>query len=284
MTRTDTTRPTMPQAPAAPPWLQQHLLIADPASVLAEQFAATRLGPGMAALETAGVVTAWHFLRKGERWRLRYQPPTSRHAEAATAAVTTLLRAGLADRALAGWRQVIYEPETRAFGGPDGMEVAHRHFHTDSHHTLTYLHAVHSGEQGYQRRELALLLATALMRGAGLDWYEQGDVWATVADHRTPTVVPTAALRASARRLISVESSPGSRLISGQLAYCKPWFADHAAAGSGLAALTLDGRLARGLRAVTAHLVLFHLNRLGLSVNEQSLHAAAASAVILDQE
>lgn len=140
---------------------------------------------------------------------------------------------------------MIYEPETHAFGGPDGMEVAHRHFHTDSHHTLTYLRAVHDRERDDQRRELALLLATALMRGAGLDWYEQGDVWATVADHRTPAVVPTAALRASARRLISVDSSPGSRLISGQLAHAATWFADHTAAGEGLAALALDGRLRR---------------------------------------
>lgn len=75
MTRTDTTLPALGQAPAAPPWLQQHLLIADRADGHAEQFAAARLGPGMAALEAAGVITAWHFLRKGDRWRLRYQPP-----------------------------------------------------------------------------------------------------------------------------------------------------------------------------------------------------------------
>ncbi|WP_405018105.1 thiopeptide-type bacteriocin biosynthesis protein [Kitasatospora sp. NBC_00070] len=284
MTRTDTTLPALGQAPAAPPWLQQHLLIADRADGHAEQFAAARLGPGMAALEAAGVITAWHFLRKGDRWRLRYQPPSDRHAEAATAAVTTLLRAGLAARALTGWRPVIYEPETHAFGGPDGMEVAHRHFHTDSHHTLTYLRAVHDRERDDQRRELALLLATALMRGAGLDWYEQGDVWATVADHRTPAVVPTAALRASARRLISVDSSPGSRLISGQLAHAATWFADHTAAGEGLAALALDGRLTRGLRAVTCHVLLFHFNRLGLSTNEQALLATAAADTILTTE
>ncbi|MFJ9523125.1 thiopeptide-type bacteriocin biosynthesis protein [Kitasatospora sp. NPDC101801] len=284
MTSTDTIRPEVPQAPAAPPWLQQHLLIADPTDMLAEMFAALRLGPGMTALEEAGVIVSWHFLRKGERWRLRYQVPSDRHADAATAAVTTLLRAGLATSALTGWRPVIYEPESRAFGGPAAMEVAHRHFHTDSRHTLTYLLSVHDGERADQRKELALLLATALMRGAGLDWYEQGDVWATIADHRTPATAPTPTLRNSARQLISVDSGPGSRLMKGQLHYAATWFEGHLAAGADLAALALEGRLTRGLRAVTAHLLLFHFNRLGLSANEQGLLAAAAAESILNGE
>jgi hypothetical protein len=36
------------------------------------------------------------------------------------------------------------------------------------------------------RREQSLLLCTAMMRAAGLDLYEQGDVWAWVAEHRPP--------------------------------------------------------------------------------------------------
>jgi protein-L-isoaspartate(D-aspartate) O-methyltransferase len=65
------------------------------------------------------------------------------------------------------------------------MTVVHRLFHADSRHILAYL--VQAG--GEHRRELGLILATMLMRAAGQDWYEQGDVRQRIAAHR-PAALP----------------------------------------------------------------------------------------------
>ncbi|WP_331730626.1 thiopeptide-type bacteriocin biosynthesis protein (plasmid) [Kitasatospora sp. NBC_00070] len=268
-----------------PSWLQHHLLLADPVDGnRAEQFAATHLLPALTALEQAGVVTSWNFLRKGDRWRLRYHPPSSRGAEAATAAVIVLLDHGQRSGVLADWRPVVYEPEALAFGGDAGMEAAHQHFHADSHHTLNYLGAVHSGERPDQRRELAVLLAAALMRGAALDWHEQGDTWAKLAELRGAQRPTSPTLRASVHRLLTVDTAPGSRLATGQLSYAAAWFNSFTFTGARLRELNDDGQLRRGLRAVTAHLLIFHFNRLGLSAAEQALLANAATTVALDLE
>ena len=60
------------------------------------------------------------------------------------------------------------------------MGVAHALFHADSHHLLRHLAEARQDH----RRELGLLLGTAHQRGAGQDWFEQGDMWAQVAVHR----------------------------------------------------------------------------------------------------
>ena len=76
--------------------------------------------------------------------------------------------------------EVGYESEIHAFGGVDAMGVAHALFHADSRHLLHHL----AQRRQDHRRELGLLLGTRLMRAAGQDWYERGDIWARVAAHR----------------------------------------------------------------------------------------------------
>ena len=78
---------------------------------------------------------------------------------------------------LTSWRQGIYEAETTAFGGTEAMAVAHDLFRADSQAILT--HAPAAG-----RREISLILSGALMQGAGLEWYERGDLWRRVSSER----------------------------------------------------------------------------------------------------
>ncbi|MFE7558136.1 thiopeptide-type bacteriocin biosynthesis protein [Kitasatospora sp. NPDC057500] len=266
-----------------PPLLQVHLHLTEPAAT--ERLAAWHLGPGLTALTRAGAITGWHFVRKGDRWRLRYQPATADSTDAATAAVDTVMEDFRTTGALSRWTPVIYEPETIAFGGDDAMEAAHRLFHLDSHHTLAYLRAVHASEVDDQRRELSLLLGTAMMRGAGLDWYEIGDTWAKIAQHR-PTVPETDGgrrLHQTVAVLLQADTGPTSALLTtGQLAFAAPWFAAFTACGRGLRTLADSGRLRRGLRAVLAHHQLFHSNRLGLTHDHQALLAHAATATVLE--
>ncbi|MFE2109252.1 thiopeptide-type bacteriocin biosynthesis protein [Kitasatospora sp. NPDC059463] len=244
-----------------------------------------RLGPALTALTHTGGITGWHFLRKGDRWRLRYQPATADSAGAASAAVDAVLEDFRATGAITHWTPVIYEPETIAFGGEAAMEVAHRLFHRDSLHTLDYLRAVHSTERDDQRRELSLLLGTAMMRGAGLDWYEIGDTWAKIAQHR-PTAPETDGgrrLHQTVAVLLQADTGPTSALLTtGQLAFAAPWFAAFTACGRDLRTLADSGRLRRGLRAVLAHHQFFHSNRLGLTHDHQALLAHAATATVLE--
>ncbi|MWA04982.1 hypothetical protein F8568_032375 [Actinomadura sp. LD22] len=52
------------------------------------------------------------------------------------------------------------------------------------------------------RRELSILLCTVLFRAAGLEWYEQGDAWHLIAQHRpSPADMPRGRLEAMAESL-----------------------------------------------------------------------------------
>ncbi|MEU8925278.1 thiopeptide-type bacteriocin biosynthesis protein [Kitasatospora sp. NPDC048545] len=267
-------------SPDEPSWFQHHLHLAGPT---AEIHAARYLGPALAALEGNAVIATWHFLRKGDRWRLRFQPAGTAEGATGTTAVEEALEQCRDAGMITAWTTVVYEPETRAFGGLEGMDAAHRLFHLDSRCALAYLRAVHTGQLPDQRRELAVLLGVAAMRAAGLDWYEIGDTWVKVAENRPTTTAGGSRLRDSVRTLLSTDTGPDSALVSGgRLAFAAEWFEAFGDYGRGLRKLNDSGRLQRGLRRVLAHQQLFHANRLGLSHEEQALLAGSAATAVLD--
>ncbi|MGH8906598.1 MAG: thiopeptide-type bacteriocin biosynthesis protein [Egibacteraceae bacterium] len=249
----------------------------------AEHAGVAHIGPEMTSAETAGLIASWFFIRKAPCWRLRF---LSSHDSAEQDATTVIhQRLGTLRDAghIAGWVETIYEPETYAFGGAAAMDLAHHLFHADSRHILAYLasnRATSSEGRGDQRRELSILLCAILMRGAGQDWYEQGDIWARVAENRSiPPNTPLERLRAmesDLRRLMTVNPSPASPLMTG-------WAAAFEEAGKALGDLARNGALRRGARAVLAHHVIFHWNRIGLPYTTQSILANVAKAVVLGQ-
>lgn len=104
---------------------------------VAEQMAVMHLGPLLAEAEHAGTAALWWFVRKGASWRLRVLPAAGQDDEAAAflkCTMEVLIRKG----AIRSWAATIYEPEVRAFGGPNAMDVAHVRFHADSRHLLHY--------------------------------------------------------------------------------------------------------------------------------------------------
>lgn len=242
----------------------------------AERLAAERLHPLMDA-----VAGSWWFIRKAPCWRLRYLPA---HSEALADIRGTVARALddiQDDGGITSWVETIYEPETHAFGGTSGMTTAHQLFHNDSKHILG------NTRRRDQRRELTILLCSTLLRGAGQDWYEQGDIWARVAENRPHPAEPSSNrvrdLGAGVRRLLTIDASPTSPLLaaSGQLADVAPWVEAFHSAGDTLSSLARRGELTRGPRAVLTHHVIFHWNRIGLPYETQCLLAHAAKAVIL---
>ena len=65
---------------------------------------------------------------------------------------------------------------------------------TDPGEIDAFLSLARDEAPGDHRRELGLLLGTVLMRAAGQDWYEQGDIWTQVAAHRVTGHHPTRAI------------------------------------------------------------------------------------------
>jgi protein-L-isoaspartate(D-aspartate) O-methyltransferase len=262
-------------------WPQVFIEFGDRAS--AEQVAAEHLLPALLAAETAGLLTGWWFVRKFPCWRLRYPPEHLGAAPRLATVLNTLMFDGL----ITGWNLGIYEPEVHAFGGPDGMSITHTLANRDSRHVLAHLSESRSPTAGLGRRELGVVLASSLLRGAGLDWFEQGDVWAKFASHRPlqPQALSQdrrATLAPAIRRLMTIDTGPTSVLVAtGPLAAHADWFTAFQQAGAGLADLARHGTLARGLRAVLAHQLIFSFNRLGLPVGDQAILAALATDVVM---
>jgi thiopeptide-type bacteriocin biosynthesis protein len=219
----------------------------------------------------------WWFVRKHPRWRIRVDaadPATRAHlARGLDLLVSTCV--------LVNWTPGIYEPETAAFGGRLAMDAAHDLFCADSHAILTPPRP--GPAPGV--RETSLLLCNALMRGAGLEWYERGDVWDRVAKERPlPADTPVervGALAEQIRTLLLADGAPGASLLGPDDPHGRVAAFTHT--GTCLRALADTGQLERGLRAVLGYHVIFHWNRIGLPGNVQAILARAARDAILHQ-
>jgi thiopeptide-type bacteriocin biosynthesis protein len=244
---------------------------------------ASDVWPRLRAAKTDGTITAWWYIRKTPHWRLRLHP-----GQAGTAALAPFIHAVLHDLTCYGlirrWRPGIYEPETLTFGGRAGIAAAHRLFHADSTHILDHLNHTDTADSPLGRRELSLLLCTALLRAAGQDWHEHGDVWHRVACMRPlPPGASTDRLYRIAdhvRLLLSLDTTaptPRSALVP-----ARPWLAAFTEAGRTLGAAAHTGTLRRGLRDVLAHHIIFHWNRLGLPTTTQAVLAHAAVTATLN--
>ncbi|MEU8933923.1 methyltransferase, FxLD system [Streptomyces sp. NPDC048409] len=212
-------------------------------------------------LATALAGRRFHFLRKDAGVRLRTEQPA-----------TGLLDQLVADRVITGWTGGIYEPEVHAFGGPEGMQVAHDVFCADSPAALA-----ETGTPG--ARERSVMLLSAMIRESGLDPFEAGDVydqWAALRHPVTPPQGPALVKAVSAmRRLMNADAARRPDADAG-------WVERVAAfedAGRRLRRLAADGRLIRGIRGVIAHHAIFAFNRAGVPADAQAATAWLGSHV-----
>ncbi|MCM3884296.1 thiopeptide-type bacteriocin biosynthesis protein [Frankia sp. R82] len=260
-------------------WHQVNITFFDWAS--AENVALAHLAPLLAEASSDDLIASWFFVRKSPNWRVRYQ--SLRRTAVAQEYMQRHLDKLKDAHHIQGATFVIYEPEIHAFGGDEGMKISHQLFHLDSKHLLAYLDNTCHLPAKRHRRELSILLCAHLLHAAGLDWYEEGDVWSRVAAHRErPAQIPDdrrRALQENLRRLMSVDT--GSLTREGtSLAPAAGWADAFAAAGTELATLAADGRLHRGLRAILAHHVIFAWNRHGLPHATQATLANTARNVV----
>jgi thiopeptide-type bacteriocin biosynthesis protein len=261
-------------------WEQYYLHFSDWRA--AERTAAECLAPLLEKSEQEQAITSWWFIRKHPCWRLRIQPAPG-HDQTITG-LRALFDDLHVDGKLDGWWPGIYEPETAAFGGITGMAAAHDLFHADSHHVLAY---AATAEPPIARRELSILLCSTLLRGAGLEWYEQGDVWDRIRQDRplSPAVgrERVAAASRDLRHLLVADISPTGPFLrlERKARFAASWAEAFYAAGQILGVATRTGTLQRGLREILSYHVIFHWNRLGLTARTQSILATAARTTIL---
>jgi thiopeptide-type bacteriocin biosynthesis protein len=248
-------------------WKQINITYPGPDPHQRERHAIDHLTHVLPAAEADGLLTAWFFLRKGP-WRIRYLlADANGHGEPNTDPLRPLLTDGV------HWTDDIYEPEVHAFGGPSSMNTTHKLFHHDSRHQLTYLH-----HDPADRREHSLVLCTALMRTAGLDLNEQGDVWAQIAEQRSglagipPRPQAWESFTSDVRHLLL--GTPRADLID------RDWLTAFEETGRTLRTLRETGTLTRGIRAVIALQIIFHWNRIGLRANTQATLAQAAKEAV----
>ncbi|MCX4661132.1 thiopeptide-type bacteriocin biosynthesis protein [Streptomyces uncialis] len=225
----------------------------------------------------------WWFIRKHPCWRIRLR--LRGRPENMKAAVSTALDALTAADHIERWWTGVYEPESAAFGGAEGMAAAHRLFHVDSRAILTRLHG---RRHSPGRRELSVLLCTALMRGAGLEWYEQGDVWHQVAVERPLPADATAErlrpMPVQLKKLLLADLHPDGPLFAegSPVSYATDWVSAFHSTGRALGDAARQGRLQRGVRRTLAYHVIFHWNRMGLPARTQSFLSWAAYEAVLN--
>ncbi|MFH9268964.1 thiopeptide-type bacteriocin biosynthesis protein [Streptomyces sp. NPDC017546] len=259
-------------------WWQTYLHFTDWPN--ADSTFATQVLPILREAEAADAIDGWWYTRKHPCWRLRLRV---RPAGDAKLTIEDGFDRLVSDGHLQHWWPGIYEPETPAFGGKTSTTAAHALFVTDSRE-IQQLHL--RDDLAIGPRELSVLLCTIMMRAARLEWYEQGDVWDRVitAEHRSAVSdVPPERLNARAHEIRPLLLTDSNTLLrsGGPLEPVAEWVAAFHSAGRALADGVQDGTLDRGLRQVLSYHVIFHWNRLGLSMRGQSVLAWAARAAIL---
>jgi thiopeptide-type bacteriocin biosynthesis protein len=231
----------------------------------------------------SGPVGTWWFVRKHPHWRLRYYPAPDATPEDAVRHITEALDSSVSWGVTTTWTSTRYEPETTAFGGPAGMALAHALFHTDSTGVIDYLRSAADGQpQALDAKATSLLVMTLMMRAAGLEFGEQGDVWGRV-EQRRPLAEDVSSQQVSTmveplRHLLLSNARP---LLDGDLAPVRPWVEGLERGGRALADATESGTLSLGKRGILARHIIFHWNRMGFTLPQQSIWSRAAREAVL---
>ncbi|WP_327400336.1 thiopeptide-type bacteriocin biosynthesis protein [Streptomyces sp. NBC_01288] len=251
----------------------------------AERTFSTHLLPLLRQETETGTLVGWWFVRKHPCWRLRVTSGPATTIEDATRSISEALDSAVARGVVRRWWPSLYEPETTAFGGPIGMDIAHGLFHTDSVGVLDYLH--HASTDGcalLDPKATSLLVISLFLRAAHQEWSEQGDIWARVEAARPlPDGIPVervTAMTGTMRQLLTIDAEP-TLSGNGQLTPVAQWAAEVERAGRALGHAGREGRLSLGTRSILARHILFHWNRMGFTTRRQAIWARAARETIL---
>ncbi|MDX3777506.1 thiopeptide-type bacteriocin biosynthesis protein [Streptomyces sp. NPDC008313] len=266
-------------------WLQASIEFTDYST--AERAFHTYLLPLLQQAMDSRSIACWWFIRKRPCWRLRALPGPRPGPDDLSRQIRELLDTAVSGGGVEHWWPSPYEPETSAFGGPFGMDIAHDLFHTDSLGVLDYLYSTGKDGDGgglLDAKATSLLLISLFLRAAGQEWSEQGDIWARVEVARPlPVDIPldrVTAMTPVLHRLLTIDATP-FLTAKGPLAPVANWFTGMEHGGRVLGHAGREGQLSLGTRGVLARHILFHWNRMGFTARQQAIWARAARETIL---
>jgi len=268
---------------ATPDWQQVNIEFTDYPT--AQRTFLTHLFPPLHEACDAGTVGAWWFVRKAPCWRLRVAHGPHAMSECASQPLHEALDGAVSWGVVKRWWPAPYEPETVAFGGADGMRIAHALFHSDSVGVLNYLCGPAAEDSvPLDAKATSLIITTLFLRAAGQEWSEQGDVWARVEAKRPlPDDIPpekVTAMTGTVRELLTADTEP-ALTVGNSLAPLAGWSDAVKHGGRTLGDTGREGRLALGTRSVLARHILFHFNRMGFTTRQQAIWSRAAREAIL---
>jgi thiopeptide-type bacteriocin biosynthesis protein len=166
-----------------------------------------------------------------------------------------------------GWNvaQLRYEPELCLFGGPAGIRLAHAYFCFESEFLADWMRQ--SDESDHVLPEgLSLAIVLRTLRAAGLDLFEQWDVFDRLCHKRPQTAGSTtpSSIQAVASKVVHAGPGPVFELYAGEKAdLLKKYGETLDSFGQELARAVYAGQLECGLREFLTPLILFHWNRTG---------------------
>lgn len=268
----------------ARPWLDNwHQMTVEFADYrAAEPVFLAYLLPALREATNTGLVKAWWFSRAYPCWQLQIASSSDTSDEAATASVTAALNSAASWGVVNRWRSASYDPETTAFGGPDGMNIAHGLFHADSNGVLDFLHRLRGDGSGLlDAKATSLIVISRFLRAAGQDWHGQGDVWSRVeAKNPMPDNASADCVFGTTERfheLLAADTAPFPTAY-GPLT---EWIYALEQCGQALSHATHEGQLDVDIRGVLAEHIIFHWNRMGFTTHQQAIWARAARTTIL---
>lgn len=212
-------------------------------------------------------VRGFFFMRKPPGLRLRFA--LGEGAAAAEGAIVDYLNGVAGVR----WFPSCYEPEGFQFGGPEAMEVVHRHASADA---LAWWDWERRSPETRRLGSTVLSLCVLndlFARAVGEDPDEVWDVWCHVAAlHGRPPSSDGAIPRIRIEHLSERASGPERRVLrsyaSANRSFARAFERLHAA-----------GKLLHARRLVLPYVALFHWNRYGFSLEDrQRMYAAMTAA------
>lgn len=263
--------------PGAENWVQINLAFPDYSA--AENAMLDAVWPALRRLD----IDRWWFVRKRPHWRLRLHPAANTTTVGLLDQVAAAFEPILRRRIIVTWSIAHYEPETTAFGGARGMAAVHDIFHADSNGYLEFRKASRNNPaQSPDPALVSLLITTHMFRAAGIEATEHGDIWARVAEQRPPVT------SGSELASLTAKAATARRVDLRQLTATDPrfspaegWAMNLDECGHSIGELWHAGAIDAGIRGILARIVIFHWNRIGIQVRQQSLLATAARDAVL---
>ncbi|MFC4905717.1 thiopeptide-type bacteriocin biosynthesis protein [Actinomadura gamaensis] len=275
-------------------WLEVRLLVGTDPLTRGPRIPWARLDAAVARWRSEQRFEQCFFVRKYPGLRLRFSGPGL--AERLTPDLAAWVEDETGRGELAGHRFAVYEPELRRFGGPAGMDAAHRHWDQDTRLVLGYeamcsAMPVTASPVTVGASRLWAAMVNHLLRLCLEDAAEVWDVWKRLdtliasasASGETEHSRPQGIDPALARGLYQLSPELLKRLVPAEVRILLQAAIGNQRTAKEIGALDFHGGLAVGKRSWLTANATFQCNRWGLGLRLGELRSVTEAMTLLLQ-